>query len=193
MANQAEITRLISGLRIKIPNKQPHLRGTHGVGERGRIQNLRPTVASLIMHERIEAFPTRILLAREYTERLISEAVLHGDRHKETMEVAKWWLHSEPGAVHKLFKVLVPRFKDFTVSYTKMFHGPRQIDTERNWNARGMSAGNKIKRSPTVDILELRGNPYPRLAYSNTQPNKKTIHNVLLAEAAKDYYLKKSS
>ena len=37
--------------------------------------------------------------------------------------------------------------------------------------------------------VELRGNPYPKLQYSNTTANKKTIHNVLLAEAAKDYRL----
>ena len=44
-------------------------------------------MASLIMHERLEMDAKRASRVREYTERLISEAVLHGDRHKETMEV----------------------------------------------------------------------------------------------------------
>ena len=44
-------------------------------------------MASLIMHERLEMDTKRAFRVREYTERLISEAVLHGDRHKETMEV----------------------------------------------------------------------------------------------------------
>lgn len=34
----------------------------------------------------------RGVLARQYTERLISEAVLHGDKHQPTMEIASWWL-----------------------------------------------------------------------------------------------------
>lgn len=34
--------------------------------------------------------------------------------------------------------------------------------------------------------VELKGHPYPKLAYSNTRPNKKHIHNVLLAEAKRD-------
>ena len=46
-------------------------------------------MASLIMHERLEMDAKRASRVREYTERLISEAVLHGDRHKETMEVVK--------------------------------------------------------------------------------------------------------
>ena len=41
----------------------------------------------MIMHERLELNEKRALLARQYTERLITEAVLHGDKHKETMEV----------------------------------------------------------------------------------------------------------
>ena len=181
--NQAEIMRLVSGLRIKIPNKPIKLKGMQGGGERGTIENLRPSVTSLILHERIEAFEGRGKLTREYTERLISEAILHGDRHKETMEVASWWLDSDKSAIHKLFKVLVPRFKDYTSSYTKLFYGPKKILTQ--WD--------NIPKTPerNLVVLELKGNPYPNLAYSNSQPNKRAIHNVLLSEAAKDYRLNK--
>jgi len=38
-------------------------------------------------------------------------------------------------------------------------------------------------------VVELRGNPYPPLEYPNTRPNKRLIHNVLLAEAARDLKL----
>ena len=34
----------------------------------------------------------RGILTRQYTECLISEAILHGDKHQPTMEVASWWL-----------------------------------------------------------------------------------------------------
>ena len=83
--------------------------------------------------------------------------------------------------MHKLFKVLVPRFKDYTTSYTKIFHAPTSIITNFEGNY-------KSKYGPFV-VVELKGNPYPKLSYSNVLPNKKTIHNVLLAEAAKDYKL----
>ena len=87
---------------------------------------------------------------------------------------------SDRSAVHKLFKVLVPRFKDYTTSYTKLFFAPRKIIT--NWEGPPESGeyGDRV-------IVELKENPYPKLMYSNITPNRKAIHNVLLAEAAKDY------
>ena len=56
-------------------------------GQRTTLESIKPTVASLIMYERLELPHHRAQWAREYTERLIQEAVLHGDKHKETMEV----------------------------------------------------------------------------------------------------------
>ena len=40
------------------------------------------------------------------------------------MEMATWWLNDDKSAVHKLFKVLAPRYKDYTRSYTRMFVAP---------------------------------------------------------------------
>lgn len=56
---------------------------------------------------------------------LISDAIRYGDCHKETMEMADYWL-GEKQIVHKLFKVLVPRYKDCPVSYTRMIKAPNQ-------------------------------------------------------------------
>ena len=50
--NQAEITRLISGLKINI-GKRP-LKYKNPYGPRGALENLRPSVTSLIIDERIE-------------------------------------------------------------------------------------------------------------------------------------------
>jgi len=187
--NQAEITRLVTGLRIKIP---PHKRRLVGswqqdkIGERHTLESLKPTVASLIMHERLELPHHRAQWAREYTERLIQEAVLHGDKHKETMEVAKWWCSANKGAVYKLFKVLVPRFADYTRSYTRLMHGPSPIIQDYT----GIKSRAIANQFPSrITVLELRGHPYPPLHYSNSHPNKNAIHNVLLSEAAKDYRL----
>ena len=95
------------------------------------------------------------------------------------MEIASWWLDSDRSAIHKLFKVLVPRFRDFEgpVSYTRLFHSPSKII--KDYEVLRYSRGDFV-------TIELRGNPYPPLEYPNSRPNKKLIHNVLLSEAARD-------
>ena len=55
---------------------------------------------------------------------LISDAIRNGDCHKHTMEMADYWL-DEKQLIHKLFKVLVPRYKEYNSSYTKLVLGPK--------------------------------------------------------------------
>jgi len=55
---------------------------------------------------------------------LISEAIRHGDTHKPTMEMADYWIE-EKQLIHKLFKVLVPRFNDYQTSYTMLYRAPK--------------------------------------------------------------------
>ena len=50
--NQAEITRLISGLKINIGKKPLKYRNQYG--PRGALETLRPSVTSLIIDERLE-------------------------------------------------------------------------------------------------------------------------------------------
>lgn len=85
------------------------------------------------------------------------------------MEMADYWL-IEKQLVHKLFKVLVPRYQNYTVSYTRMVKAPRPYPGEKHLKA----------------VLELRGNPYPELV-PNPNANRNLIHNVLLDEARRDY------
>lgn len=85
------------------------------------------------------------------------------------MDIADYWL-LEKQLVHKLFKVLTPRFENFQVSYTRMYKAPREYP------------GTEFKRA----ILELRGNPYPPVKPDYSQ-NRGFIHNVLLDEAKKQY------
>ena len=91
------------------------------------------------------------------------------------MEIADYWL-LEKQLVHKLFKVLVPRYEATTISYTKMYKAPRHYP------------GHYRKRS----IIELRGNPYPPLLPDMHQ-NRNLIHNILLDEAKKEYRKEKIS
>lgn len=83
--------------------------------------------------------------------------------------MADFWM-LEKQLVHKLFKVLVPRFENCQVSYTRMYKAPREYP------------GMYYKRA----VLELRGHPYPPLVPDMSQ-NRNLIHNVLLDEARKAY------
>merc|ERR1719222_1835681 len=83
------------------------------------------------------------------------------------------WL-DEKQLVHKLFKVLVPRYQNSDSSYTQMFLAPNTYPGKHSGNA----------------VLELKGNPFPPLL----TPNKSYSHwlpNVLLTEARKEYHAEK--
>lgn len=71
---------------------------------------------------------------------MISEAIRHGDTHKPTMDAATFWL-KEKGLVHKLFKVLVPRYENYQSAYTSLFKAP--LAYPRTFRA--------------VSVLELKG------------------------------------
>lgn len=95
------------------------------------------------------------------------------------MEMADFWLLDKT-VVHKLFKVLCPRFEDSTLAYTKMYRAPREypcVDFNQRMRARS--------------ILELRGNPYPPVAPDQAMKNRNLIHNILLHEAKKAFYHEK--
>lgn len=169
--NQADVTKLMSRLRIKYGPVKRRLKNIEG--PEGRLKKIRKTLTALIKHERIELNFNRADETRGYVERLISDAIRYGDCHRATMELADYWL-LEKQLVHKLFKVLVPRFENCPVSYTRMYRAPRPCP------------GPKFKRA----VLELRGNPYPSLL-PDTTANRNLIHNVLLDEARKEFRTQK--
>lgn len=85
------------------------------------------------------------------------------------MDVADYWL-LEKELIHKLFKVLVPRYENCNFSFTKMYKAPRP----------------QYSRNIEKAVLELRGNPYPSL--TNRQGNNRyLIQNILLDAAKYDY------
>ena len=67
--NQADVTKLVSKLRIKVPPQHRRLRNVDG--PEGRINKLRKTVTGLIKYERIELHLHRGDEARQYAERVI--------------------------------------------------------------------------------------------------------------------------
>lgn len=105
---------------------------------------------------------------------LISDAIRHGDQHAPTMAMADFWI-KEKQYIHKLFKVIVPRFQNCPIAYTKMYKVP-------------ITYPDLAYRQRAV--LELRGNPFPALK-PELGVNRNFIHNVLLDEAKKEYRRKK--
>jgi len=135
-------------------------------------------VTALVRHERIESNYARADEARPYAERLISEAMRYGDTHQPAMKLADFWLEDK-NLVPKLFKVLVPRYEDWSggLPYTRMLRAPSSANLDGSYE--------RFERA----VLELRGNPYPPLPGPvNTRANPNLIHNVLLEEARKDDY-----
>lgn len=90
------------------------------------------------------------------------------------MEMANFYI-KEKQYIHKLFKVLVPRFQNCPLSYTRMYKAPKMYPD--------------VAYRPRA-VLELRGNPYPSLK-PDFGVNRNFIHNVLLDEAKKVYRRKK--
>ena len=112
--NQAEVHKLITSLRFRvsprphnmISRKDPASSVGRANGNRYRLELIRKQVTSLIVNERLEMTKYSGVTVREYTERLIQEAINHGDTHRPTMELADWWLEDK-AAIHKLFKVMM--------------------------------------------------------------------------------------
>ncbi|KAJ9599571.1 hypothetical protein L9F63_009945 [Diploptera punctata] len=169
--NQADVTKLMSKLKIKVNPRKRNLKNS--AGSEGRLLKIRKTLTALIKHERIELNLQRADETRGYVERLISDAIRYGDCHRATMELADYFL-LEKQLVHKLFKVLVPRFENCPVSYTRMLRAPRIFPDHPRMRA----------------VLELRGNPYPSLL-PDTSLNRNLIHNVLLDEAHREFRMQK--
>ncbi|XP_053986612.1 39S ribosomal protein L17, mitochondrial [Hylaeus volcanicus] len=169
--NQAKIEKLIPRIRYKITPEARKLRNLDG--PEGRITKIKKTLTALIKYERIELNYNRADETRGYVERLISEALQHGPEHKETMKLADFWI-LEKQYIHKLFKVLVPRYQDHTSAYTKLHRAP------------GIYPGYGYIRV----VLELQGNMYPKVEqYDIFQHN--LIHNVLLDAARKEFRIEK--
>jgi len=177
-----KLASLISKLNVKVLPTQRRFENPGG--PEGRLKIMRNTVTALVKHERIEVRYFRGDEARGYAERLISEALRYGDLHRPTMDLAKFWIHDE-AAIPKLFKVLVPRYKQWPTGlpFTRMLRAPSSIVDHMN-----RVAGS----AHLMAVLELRGNPFPPLPGPFTKPHAGAIHNVLLEEARKEYFRSQS-
>ncbi|KAH8021319.1 hypothetical protein HPB51_014988 [Rhipicephalus microplus] len=150
----ADATRLIPALRHVV--KHRHRKLTTPKGSLGRVEKIRATLTALFKHERIELNHPRADEVRGYAER-------------------------EKQLVHKLFKVLAPRFATYEGSYTRVHILP----TPFNYNFNCPGPGPHYKYNWVA--LELKGNPYPPMPGAVPR-NPNFLPNVLLSEARKDIH-----
>lgn len=66
--NQADVSKLVSKLRIRVPAEPRKLRNSKG--PEGRLDKLRKTVTGLVKYERLELNHNRGEEARQYAERV---------------------------------------------------------------------------------------------------------------------------
>ncbi|XP_053142998.1 39S ribosomal protein L17, mitochondrial isoform X1 [Hemicordylus capensis] len=138
-----------------------HVQRRFGLGLRSRLDLLRNLVTGLVRHERIEAPRARVDEMRFYAERLIDYAK-RGDMDPKAMRMANFWL-TEKDLLHKLFKVLAPRFQAYERNYTRMLQIPNRDNLDR----------------AKMAVIEYKGNPFPPLPCPH-KDSEKTLVNQLL-------------
>ncbi|VDI24888.1 Hypothetical predicted protein [Mytilus galloprovincialis] len=106
---------------------------------------------------------------------LINIASRHGDKDKYAMEVADYWL-LEKDLIHKLFKVIVPRYENNRSSYTKLYMLPKELP------GYGKDMG----------VLELKDNPWPQVVPKQRE-TKYFLTNMLVDELRKEHHRTKRS
>ncbi|XP_072280125.1 large ribosomal subunit protein bL17m [Pyxicephalus adspersus] len=133
-----------------------------GLGPRSRLDMLRNLLTALVRHERIETTWARADELRFYAEKII-EYGKRGDTNEKAMKIADFWL-TEKDLIHKLFKVLVPRFSLNSGSYTNMYHIPNRENLDR----------------AKMAVIEYKGNPFPPLPVQKKDNDKTLINQLLL-------------
>lgn len=175
-----QITNLHPKLPFKIRNEKYKIKYKPANHLGGQLYGLSLSMTKLFRDERIECGINRGTELRGYAERLIVEAMRNGDLHAPTMELADFWLQ-EKDLIHKLFKELVPRYLDYTTSFTKIHKlGPNheKADAPVGENVGFWWRGGDC-------ILELKGNKLPPIKYPAIKKSG-LITNILLKNAFQD-------
>ncbi|NWI28962.1 RM17 protein, partial [Sula dactylatra] len=123
-----------------------------GLGPRSRLDLLRNLVTALVRHERIEA-PLR---SSPPTPKSLLALRSPGAGAQRAAP-------QEKDLIHKLFKVLAPRFQPHPGSYTRLLQIPNRDSLDR----------------AKMAVIELKGNPFPPLICPR-RDSEKTLLNQLL-------------
>ncbi|NWI07244.1 RM17 protein, partial [Tichodroma muraria] len=85
-----------------------------------------------------------------------------GDKDERAMRMADFWL-TEKDLIHKLFKVLAPRFQPHAGSYTRLLQIPNRDGLDR----------------AKMAVIELKGNPLPPLVRPRRDSDKTLLNQLL--------------
>ncbi|XP_015903944.1 large ribosomal subunit protein bL17m [Parasteatoda tepidariorum] len=172
----AEIAKLLPRIKFSVKKRHVNLKNVQDEGPYGRVKKIRTVLSALFKYERIELFMPKCNEVRGYAERLITEAVRNGDKHGPTMEMANFWLEDKQ-MVHKLFKVLAPRYQNCQGPCTAKHLLPDKCH---------LAYEKKAARFLPLCILELKDNPYPPVP-QKPKPTGASLTNILLKEASKEF------
>lgn len=180
-AINTEYTELHPKLPFAIRNKKYKIKYQMENTLGGQLGGLAFTVTDLFRDERIECNYNRGTEVRGYAERLIVEAMRHGDRHRPTMELADFWL-KEKQLIHKLFKVLVPRYLEDMGPFTVIHN----LGVPYEWTTQhetGPAGRNRRWWKNGRVVLELKGNPLPPIL--RPRINKSSLLTNMLLDGAR--------
>lgn len=114
------------------------------------------------------------------------------------MDLANFWI-AEKQLVHKLFKVLVPRYQEYTTSFTKLHKAPN-IYPGSPYERAILELKGKLSKGTFEQTCEnfstyfynycTLGNIYPSVEQYNPYEYN-LLHNVLLNAAKKEYRMEK--
>ncbi|XP_048372363.1 39S ribosomal protein L17, mitochondrial isoform X2 [Sphaerodactylus townsendi] len=128
---------------------------------------MRLSAAAWISHGRVQRRlgwgpRNRLDLLRNLLTGLLIDYAKCGDSDPKAMRMANFWL-TEKDLIHKLFKVLAPRFQPYSRNYTQMLQIPNR---------------DRIDRAKMA-VIEFKGNPFPPLPIPR-RDSEKTLVNQLL-------------
>lgn len=151
----------------------------------GQLYGLSFSVTDLLRDERVVMGYNRATEVRGYVERLIVEAIRNGDRHRPTMDLANFWIR-EKNLIHKLFKVFVPRYENYSTAFTAIHR------LGRDYSKAGLPfsevdcyAGSWYKHGGEV-IIELRDNCLPPIERPKLNRSG-LLSNILIDGARRSY------
>ncbi|NWY18187.1 RM17 protein, partial [Aphelocoma coerulescens] len=128
---------------------------------------MRLSLAAAISHGRVYrrlglSPRSRLDLLRNLVTALLIDYAKRGDKDERAMRMADFWL-TEKDLIHKLFKVLAPRFQPHPGSYTRLLQIPNRDGLDR----------------AKMAVIELKGNPLPPLVRPRRDSDKTLLNQLL--------------
>lgn len=172
---------MIRSKAYKIKTKFPDPHGSQAA----QLNALTFNVSSLIRDERIVVGYNKATEMRLHVERLIVEAMRNGDTHRPTMALANYWLR-EKNLIHKLFKVLVPRYINYPSTFTAIHMLGRNYAVTAATITELKENNSRSFHQKGEAVIELRGNNLPPIIRPQTN-RPGLLSNVLIDSARQSY------